>query len=347
MSKSRINPLIIRFYCVGKADTIILRWDFNKVGIIDCANAKKVLKYLDDFESENKVEPEIVFFIITHFHSDHIKGFPELWKTLFETRDQRVGYFFSSRLTMLSARKLITPDMNGNTTNPPKTMFKCLLDIKRYREQDYFQKTVNVTERAEKDFGDFSLRFHSPGEEEIEVYIEKSEKADNANGGLFEKKQPAHNFLSSVTMLVRKQQDEYCLFTGDAESTTLERLDKEQFDYVEPDKTRQMQLACAQVPHHGSIENWNEGFWTNRRIVEQKTEAVVSARGNENLYHPSPKLLYDLDKIGYVVMTTCKLPDYYAHVQNKLSPTLVDRLVRPPDPNYKPYHEYSMALGDD
>ena len=138
-----------------------------------------------------------------------------------------------------------------------------------------------------------SLECLAPCTDDIEEY-QKIVKLD-ADKNIKEASKAA-NLLSTVIKL--KYDDNFILFTSDAESNALDRIVT---NYSKNFKG--VKYHVCQLPHHGSEKNQNDGFW---KIVEtiDKKHAIISAGKNRKYNHPSYSVIEIFHQDSYDIHCT-------------------------------------------
>jgi beta-lactamase superfamily II metal-dependent hydrolase len=255
-----------------------------RIGIIDCADVPDaphaVIEHLEKLESY-----KIEFIIFTHPHKDHYGGGARLFE-YFIGKKIRVGgiyhtfYFHSQYIKLLSAE-----DGNGLVE-----FVQASKNVDRDRGGP-----VSAEFRLNLHGLDLELRCLSPSENELDSLVATlaAEKTD-----LFKTNRYAFNSLSTVVILESSTQ--YVLLTADAPLEVFKRLlDKE------AGRLSGKRLHSCQIPHHGSMLNYDATFW---RLLRRTPDCRATVSVGRNKYeHPSEEVLTSFHKMNYRVAFTNRI----------------------------------------
>jgi beta-lactamase superfamily II metal-dependent hydrolase len=107
------------------------------------------------------------------------------------------------------------------------------------------------------------------------------------------------NRLSAVIALPYKKR--FILLTSDVNAQELKKI----VYRMENSSLKNHTMIAAQIPHHGSVRNFDSKSWARiRRIfTREKMEAVFSVAPNHRR-HPSKIVIRVLKRLGYVIRRT-------------------------------------------
>lgn len=277
------------FKYVGQGDSIILHWEAggqNKFIIVDCNlynNKVPTLEYILSFPNQ-----EVIAIILSHPHTDHFSGMERLLQGLTEAIIP-IRYFWHTA----SHAKAYFTSVRGVDA---KTKLKRLFILARKLRDE------GKLELGTLDGGTPTPVLNLDAQTKIFILAPTSREQDKYLAStnlptLFEgANNPEANWLSTVLRIERN--GNYYLLTSDVEKFTLKGLDQRQV--VNQNK---LSFFAGQIPHHGSIKNYNGTFWKKRRAEGDKPISVISS-GPNSYGHPSPKLISELIRIGYDVKVT-------------------------------------------
>lgn len=278
------------FKYVGQGDSIILHWKaggLNKFIIVDCntiSGETPTLNYIKSFPS-----PEVIAIILSHPHTDHFSGMEQLFRGLLQVNIP-IRFFWH---TASHNEAYFTTSVKGSDA---KTKLKRLFVLVRE------MRDAGNLELATLDGGTPTPVINLDEDTRIFVLAPTSREYDNylASTNLPTKfegtNNPQANWLSTVLRIERG--NKYYLLTSDAEKFTLKGLDQRQVV-----NQNELEFVLGQIPHHGSIKNYNNTFWSKRRREGNSPVAVISS-GPNSYGHPSPELVAKLSALGYDVKVT-------------------------------------------
>lgn len=280
----------ITFKDVGQGDSILVEWskeNNNKIGIIDCCEKGKknpVLLHLDNYKYE-----EIEFIILSHPHKDHYSGLLKLLE--FIEKRKIIVHRFSQTITHAGTAYWKYFEISSYDS---RLLKKIINKTKVLKEQGLIKKNDLLIDGKIIEIEDnIELECLAPCIDDIEMY-QKIVKLD-ADKNMKEASQAA-NLLSTVIKL--KIDDNFILFTSDAESSALLGIIN---NYSA--KFKGAKFHICQLPHHGSEKNINESFW---QIVEtiDKRHAIISAGQNKKYNHPSYSVIRKFYDNGFQIHCT-------------------------------------------
>ncbi|MBC5842630.1 hypothetical protein H8R23_14545 [Flavobacterium sp. F-380] len=281
----------IIFKDVGQGDSIIIEWlddnQENKIGIIDCKKNNSLNPILKHIQDTNVTHIE--FIILSHPHRDHYSGLKEL-----------LVYCYDNEITIGSFLHTLNNDIEveyWTYFEPNLTNALELADVFDIVNKSY---NVNLNEIVKLSVGytiplnktDY-LKCLSPSHLEITEYL-KALKFIPIEHRM--KRSKVANLLSSLFKL--KLGDKYILLTSDVEKISFDRV-KNKNSNLFHDKIN----VLSQIPHHGSDTNHEPSFWS-QLILNETSEAVISA-GEHKLYmHPHFNVINDFSGMGYKISST-------------------------------------------
>ena len=295
------------FKNVGQGDTIILEVlsdNILKIGIIDCKlikvgltqeNENKkpnvVVAYLENLKKENKSFC-IEFVAISHPHKDHYDGMVSLFEYFYKEKI----YFNTLYHTFLlrTAVERYVPVSFGNLYNK---FTKAIADY-----SNYYNEHSEMSSSSQLIFDDDKLKItcFSPADEEkteaiLQLLIHAVHKKEQK---FVSKTNTFSNYKSSILKIDNKSVGKSVLLTSDAEKTSFIRINKSFAKQKSLFWDTTFKFSAAQIPHHGSIENYEDVFWENIKKHSPNTEVIISV--GENTYnHPSPEVKEKLHNAGY------------------------------------------------
>jgi beta-lactamase superfamily II metal-dependent hydrolase len=271
----------ITFKDVGQGDSILIEWNKegkNKIGIIDCCNKGRKNPVLLHLKKNKYSEIE-----------DHYSGLLQLLEYI--EQENIIVNRFSQTLTHAGLSYWKYFEISSSDTRLLKKIInktKVLKELSLIKKNDLLidGKIIKIEENVE-------LECLAPSTDDVELY-QKIVKLD-ADKNMKEASQAA-NLLSTVIKL--KIDDNFILFTSDAENTALLGIIK---NYSV--KFKGAKFHVCQLPHHGSEKNINEGFW---QIVETLDErhAIISAGQNKKYNHPSYSVIKTFYDNGFQIHCT-------------------------------------------
>ncbi len=284
------DRILVKILPCGQGDCIVLEWvkgDTEKIGIIDCnsrnANPKRLVNYI-----VKKGYKELDFVLMTHPHYDHYSGIKKLLKLCFNRPEPIVVNNFIATIDAQFVRYDEQLDMVAYVMH--KTSPKYRSRLYGLLKFVYEQKGTNILKT--KNFNDTSvytlnenveIKCVAPSNEEHQKFFE----IEAGKPGTVEPpNNPTANYLSSVIAVVNSNtRDCLALFTSDCESDTFQRL----LDPVYRQETPiEKDVPLFQIPHHGSVNNHNEGFWSEISVGDSHTFLSV---GRNNWGHPSSSVV--------------------------------------------------------
>jgi beta-lactamase superfamily II metal-dependent hydrolase len=283
--------MLVTFKDVGQGDSIIFEWNEDgkaKVGILDCSKNGGKNPVLNHIRNNNY--KEIEFIILSHPHSDHYSGLPEL-----------LDYIQHNNLHV----RLVAHTLEGTgkrywkyfevDRQDTKMLNKIIRDFKRLRQSgnigiiDMLAKGTSVRMGSSG-----SLECLSPTHDEFEEY-QRLVKL-NADENIKEASKAA-NYLSTIFRLTIGESN--FLFTSDAEIFAFRTImNRGEYTFDED------RYVLCQLPHHGSENNHYPDFWKTVRFESKQSHAAISAGQHKSYAHPSFAVVEHFDKLGYVVNCT-------------------------------------------
>jgi hypothetical protein len=278
------------FKYVGQGDSIILHWQENEVNkfiAIDCNllnDQVPTLDYITSFPNS-----EVAAIILSHPHTDHFSGMERLLKGL-TSANIPIKYFWH---TAYHSEAYFTTSVKGSDA---KGKLKRLFELVRKMRDEGRLELASLdggTPTPVINLGQHTKIFVlAPTSREQDKYLASTSLPSKFEGA----NNPKANWLSTVLRIERG--DKYYLPTSDVEKFTLKGLDQRQVV-----NQNQLAFALGQIPHHGSIHNYNNTFWTKRYKEGDSPLAVISS-GPNGYDHPSPQLVSNLTQMGYEVKIT-------------------------------------------
>ena len=284
--------LDLYFKNVGQGDTIFLQWEQeSKYALIDCNLVRGGIRQVINHIVRNKIRV-FEFMLMSHPHSDHFSGFPELLKYcdgegIIIKKFIHTATFDPKRLGQIFNKPIITEQEHyeaaTSTVNREKhkdllwKLFQLLDEQARLNSRGFIKSvhTVNNDYKIELE-GDVQLKFLAPYEyREFDCYIDgtyntgEEEKLEITK---FHENNPKANYLSSFLQIYSASGGWQLLLCSDVTSYTLERIFKNDYEFRELQARRPMAI---QIPHHGSLNNHYPAFWEGIRDID-KSNVVVS-----------------------------------------------------------------------
>jgi beta-lactamase superfamily II metal-dependent hydrolase len=278
---------------VGQGDSIIVEWiesGRTKIGIIDCHKPNEFENPLLSHLKSLFIKPvSIEFIILSHPHTDHFSGMLELLNFCI-SKKLNIKYFFH---TCSSVKDYVKSAVRSTTYSTLlMNIFRLVNSMYKNGQIGDYAFVNNMTKLI--DLGDgYGLQFLSPSANQYNAYNKIAFK-DNKDGKI---NNPNANLLSTIIKISKAEK--YVLLTADSVKARFKELRRKSYF------SELGLLVGTQVPHHGSIENFDLEFWKTLYIKELSPLAAVSA-GN-GYGHPSEKVVNDLQAIGYNVKITKKL----------------------------------------
>jgi beta-lactamase superfamily II metal-dependent hydrolase len=277
----------VTFKDVGQGDSIIIEWDVDgipKVGIIDCKRNKKSNPVIQHISDKYK---EIEFIILSHPHSDHYTGFPELLSFI-ETNKILVNRFG------FTIKEIGTKFWNWFeiTSDETKVLEDIVKGVRRLRDElGLLKKIVPIEEDWSIPLGNgIEIRCIAPSFTEIEKYQRQIKL-----GFAYDKQaSKAANYLSTIFWL--KDSSNNILLTSDAVKEVFERIHNES-------RFKDVNFIVCQAPHHGSYNCYSDIFWDNL-IKPEDRKVVISSGLHETYCHPHLATIKEFEKNGYTIYPT-------------------------------------------
>lgn len=280
----------ITFKDVGQGDSIVIEWSKdgnNKIGIIDCCNKGRrnpILTHLNSHKYN-----EIDFIILSHPHKDHYSGLLQLLEYI--EKEKIIVNRFSQTITHAGQAYWKYFEISSFDTRLLKKIIKktkVLKELGLIKKNDLLVdgKIIKIEDNIE-------LECLAPSTDDIELY-QKIVKLD-ADKNMKEASQAA-NLLSTVIKL--KIDDNFILFTSDAESSALSGIIN---NYSA--KFGGAKFHVCQLPHHGSEKNINENFWQIVETIDLR-HAIISAGHNKKYNHPSYSVIKKFNDNGFQIHCT-------------------------------------------
>jgi competence protein ComEC len=290
----------VTFKNVGQGDSIIIEWQKDNrhcIGVIDCKKHNRINPIIDYLKTLK--DYTFYFLVLTHPHKDHCDGVVQLLNYLAKNDIELKRLYHTFYLDPVYA------------TNMPEFEYKLLKKFSVAQKLMDTKKLIkgggmlgNDISYLKLDGDELILQSLSPVRDELEYYLERLNKK---NGISYKAGGKAANLLSTILKI--ETQNEYCLFTADAEMQTFQRL--YQNNIAELNKKK---LHTCQIPHHGSSLNFHNQFWST---INKKKEcnAVISVGGND-YSHPSKDVLTRLESLSYSVNCTNIVNDAITFYEN-------------------------------
>lgn len=284
----------IIFKNVGQGDSIIIerQQDGEKVcSIIDCNKVGDLNPVLDHLK-ENSIK-RIQFALITHPHTDHFSGFLDILQYSLENNiridrflhtAEHSYQYYASILNSIEDQGLLIDIYNKITALRDVGLCEDIYVIESNPDLK-----IPITD-------DLYLEVLSPSS------IEKNKFANNEDFLNQEEERgnnPTANFLSTMIVMRSKlARDRFFLFSSDCESSVFTRIIKKNGG-----KLYKKKIVGGQVPHHGSLGNYNKTFWST---LKKSNPTPLAISVGKNAYkHPSAKLIDSLGSLKpYVLMRT-------------------------------------------
>ncbi len=281
----------ITFKDVGQGDSIIVEWikdGINKIGIIDCCKKGKKNPVLIHIEKLGYAEIE--FIILSHPHKDHYSGLFELLTHI--QKDKIIVKRFSQ--TLMHAGPTTYWKYFETDSVDSRLLKQIIKKTKELFDLDLIKKNDTLLDGKRFKIDDnIELACLAPCNEDIELF-QRTVKLD-ADKNIKAASQAA-NLLATVIKL--KIDDNYILFTSDAESSALSGIIKNYHD-----EFTGVKFHVCQLPHHGSEKNINKDFWDIVETIDEK-HAIISAGQNKKYNHPSFSVIEKFDADGYNIHCT-------------------------------------------
>lgn len=280
----------VTFKDVGQGDSIIIEWENDKkeqkTGIIDCKKKGEKNPILEHIIN-NEIK-EIDFIILSHPHTDHYSGMKDLLsyclansikinKFCHTLKDIEIEYWIYLEPNITNSKELLD-------------LFEIVLNS--------YNKNLNEIIKLDFDYRIYLndshyLRCLSPSHFEKAEYISS---IDALSPKSRMKRSKAANLLSTVFKL--KIDNQFILFTSDAEKITFQRIRDKNLDFFK-DKNN----LFSQIPHHGSETNHEPTFW-NQLNFNEKSEVIISAGEHRSYNHPHYSVINDFSILGYKISST-------------------------------------------
>lgn len=281
----------ITFKDVGQGDSIIFEWveeGVPKIGIIDCSKKGKKNPVLNHFI--NKKYTQIEFIILTHPHSDHYSGLPELLNYIEEKGYVIIKIAHTLESTHIRFWKYLEV---GSTDT--RVLSKLIRKFKELKTKGLLKMMDTLSKGVPVKINDSAiLECLAPTQDEKEEYVKLVKM--NADENIKEASQAA-NYLSTIFRL--QIGDCYFLFTSDAEKMAFHTiLNRGEYTF------KGHKYVLCQLPHHGSENNHLPEFWKSIEIEKELSHATISAGQHKSYDHPAFEVVKHFHDIGYVVNCT-------------------------------------------
>jgi beta-lactamase superfamily II metal-dependent hydrolase len=299
----------ITFKDVGQGDSIIIEWENEKkeirIGIIDCKRKERKNPILDYIKSE-KIK-EIDFLILSHPHTDHYSGMKDLLEYCFNNKILLKKFCHTLKDIEIEYWKYLEPNITNS--KELKDLFEIVLDS--------YGKNLQEIIKLDFDYriylnDNYYLRCLSPSHLEKAEYVRSIDALSEKSRM---KRSKAANLLSTVFKL--KLDNQFILFTSDAEKITFQRIRDKNLDFF----NGKYNLLC-QIPHHGSDTNHEPSFWSCLKI-NQLSEAIISAGEHRSYNHPHFSVITDFSAFGYKIKSTNVINGMEEHVDYITSKSLI------------------------
>ena len=280
----------VTFKNVGQGDSIMIEWQgedgTDKIGIIDCNVVNKqnpVLEYIKS--KEFKV---IDFIVISHPHDDHYSGFIELLDFIEDSNI--IINWFGHTIKEIGQSYWQYFDVGFQASYDLDYILKKGICLKK---KGLLKKWEIPTERWRIELDkDIYLESLSPSHDEIQTYqrlVKLDAKVNRKQASM------AANLLSTVFKITSKENN--FLLTSDAVLETFERL------YTD-NSLQGIELIGVQIPHHGSINNFSNSFWSSLNPKKVKKLAIASAGQNLKYKHPHLEVLKKCEEHKFQIHCT-------------------------------------------
>ncbi len=279
----RIRLIKLHFKKVGQGDSIIIEWeclDIKHVGIIDCNlfnDRNPTLEYL----KENSIK-KIEFIVISHFHSDHFSGFPDIFQYCIDNKIYVKCCYHTIETFIIDFYEKVF------------TSKKIESEIRRFFEtyelfDDYVKDKVQINSHLREVVltNDITMAFLAPEG----VLYQKFGKQLSRKRNLLRVSYPDINKFSPI-ILIGNSTDAF-LLCADAVSRSFKVLRGLSLP----------RIILAQVPHHGSWLSINEEFWENLKRIDN-CPAVFSIGDAPKDKLPNIETVDFFDKHDYKIYAT-------------------------------------------
>ncbi len=270
MSDSVIPLIKVAFLDVGQADTIVISCTSTKEAIVvDCADAKVVLNYLEAEEIKY-----LRGIIITHLHEDHYRGVSLLLNAYQQVQglQECEVVVFNEILNKRDIDKLLT-DTDNHSRSTRRSLDTFLRNLKEWFQRGEERNIIRCAslrvERRSLPIDGILAQYITLVHPYMSDMINLETEGLNNTSGVLQ----IQGSGSSV------------LLTGDLEPKGWQKL-----------KSKQLNLASDVVkfPHHGGA--WQEVEATDL-LDALKPSIVVISVGTDNTYnHPNPSVFAALHK---------------------------------------------------
>lgn len=250
-------PLKIIFLNVKHGDGIIVLLPRNEVYesaiIIDCNDGIKAYKVLEKYNIKF-----IESVVITHFHSDHYKGFDILFNRLIEKKMRINNIFYY-------------PDRIQRQNDEGKIYKSFLAKIVGMAKDNIFIYNSNIIDGNKK---------------EKNIYKKEDLKIDLIYPRIIDitSESNINNYSGIVEINYRKNK---VLLTGDLEESGWFKLYKYMKEYQEPES---LNADIIKMPHHGAFydEKTINTLGTNKILELVKPKyAIISTADTKKYNHPN------------------------------------------------------------
>lgn len=277
--------LKITFKDVGQGDSIILEWndDFGKpkVGIIDSNLYNNKNPVLDFLKIEDYTEIE--FIVLSHPHSDHFSGLPEILEFC-EDKKVKIHNFIHTCITHKSFIKSCT--ISTSHQIQLINIFKFIEDYKKKNPIRVGTVEAGVFENIFILNSKYQIQFLSPFHEDYVKLIKgRVAKAGEEKEG----NNPNINGLSTQMKITNQDNNEFILLTADSPKSTFLRT------YRKFPEIFKSKMNLGQSAHHGAKGNHQKSFWNS--INKNDNCPVVFSVGDNTYGHPNQDVIdYFLQK---------------------------------------------------
>jgi len=276
----------LRFRNVGQGDTIIMESSSGgklNLVIIDCKNdglpynaVISYLKYLD----YKKISYNIKYFVLSHPHKDHCMGAIKLLQYLIKNNIKLewflTTFYFNPR------------SKNENDTTIIGKINKLMSEIECKQQTQIGPAVVNVTLDIDSKF---FVKCLAPEGRMLMDYMQRSSRLLQTD-----RDSTIANMLSTLILISNNKT--YSLLTSDTEKAVFEKICCNNNNIV-----FSLPVVLAQIPHHGSRDNYHPQFWEKLKKNTIKQTAVISV-GDNKYGHPSGDVINHLKKQKFDIKRT-------------------------------------------
>jgi len=274
----------VTFKYVGQGDSIILEWHQNgmdKIAIIDCHKVGKsnpILDYLMEASYD-----EIEFVVLSHPHTDHYSGFPDLFKFCLSEKI-KINFFYQT-IDKIGTDYWKFFEVDNTSLGQLDSVLALAHQLHEENLLEFGYPTYG--HQIPLDNGNY-IKFLAPHHDEI-MECQKIMNFEHDK----KKRSKAANYLSTVLKI--RLGDDIILLTSDAEKNVFDRILNRHIEIIEDKR-----LLLCQAPHHGSYNNYEDTFWSTI-TNHSKSPAVASAGENRRYKHPHYETLsafYKNDRVS-------------------------------------------------